>query len=129
MRTPSGDVDAGAFERVLVNLAINARDAMPTGGTLAIETANVELDGNVTLHLEGRKGPNIMVAVSDTGMGMSKDVCGRLFEPFFTTKEAGFGTGLGLASVLAVVKQAGGSIHVDSEEGKGTNFKIYLLSG
>jgi len=73
MRTPSGDVDAGAFERVLVNLAINARDAMPTGGTLAIETANVELDGNVTLHLEGRKGPNIMVAVSDTGMGMSAD--------------------------------------------------------
>ena len=126
----SVQADPGALERVLVNLAINARDAMPTGGTLGIETANVVLDdGDLTMHLEGRKGPNVMLAVSDTGCGMSEDVCSRLFEPFFTTKEPGFGTGLGLASVLAVVKQAGGSISVESEEREGTNFKLYLPSG
>jgi two-component system cell cycle sensor histidine kinase/response regulator CckA len=119
--------DPGALERVLVNLAVNARDAMPAGGTLTIETANVQLDEcDGMTHLEGRKGPNVMLAIRDAGIGMSEDVCGRLFEPFFTTKEPGFGTGLGLASIFGAVKQTGGSICVESEEGKGTIFKIYL---
>jgi two-component system, cell cycle sensor histidine kinase and response regulator CckA len=122
--------DPGALERLLVNLALNARDAMPTGGTLGIETANVDLDERqVATHLNGRTGPNVVLAVSDTGVGMTEDVCSRLFEPFFTTKEAGLGTGLGLTSVCAVVKQAGGSIDVESEVGEGTTFKIYLPSG
>ena len=126
----SVQADPGALERMLVNLAINARDAMPTGGTLGIETVNVDLDeSHVTTHLNGLKGPNVMLAVSDTGTGMSEDVCSRLFQPFFTTKGSGLGTGLGLASVCTVVKQAGGSINVASEEGEGTTFTIFLPSG
>ena len=114
------------LDQILMNLAINARDAMPNGGRLEIETAHVVLSGSDSEHTGCSRGPRVMLAVHDTGIGMTPETLARIFDPFYTTKPAGRGTGLGLAIVRSIVQQSGGCVHVQSEPGVGTTLKVFL---
>jgi CheY-like chemotaxis protein len=121
--------DPTQIHQVLMNVCINARDAMPSGGTLTIEAANVKIDENYArMNIEAEPGHYVLVTITDTGVGMSPEIAGRIFDPFFTTKDMGKGTGLGLATSMTIVKSHHGFINVYSEPSKGTRFSIYLPS-